>query len=186
MKKALSKREKVLIAIIIILSIALLVCLSELMSKNTSSKSTKTDNDTVETTGDESSSTQAIKDSESIKDEEKGDFNNISIDDYLELKKGSEKSIIFIARPTCEYCAIQEPITRYLVYKYGLEINYLNTDEMEADAQNKLTKSSDIFKDGVSTPTTLIVQNDEVVDAVIGLMDLEHYTKFFKDYGLIN
>ena len=98
----------------------------------------------------------------------------------------NEKSIIFIARPTCEYCAIQEPITRYLVYKYGLEINYLNTDEMEADDQNKLTKSSDIFKDGVSTPTTLIVQNDEVVDAVIGLMDLEHYTKFFKDYGLID
>lgn len=186
MKKALSKREKVLIFIIIVLSIAFLFCLSELMSKNTSSKSTKSDNDTVETDSDESSSTQAIEDSESIKDEEKGDLNDISIDEYLELKKGSEKSIIFIARPTCEYCAIQEPITRYLVYKYGIKVNYLNTDEIGADDQNKLSKSSDIFKDGVSTPTTLIVQNDEVVDAVVGLMDLEHYTKFFRDYGIID
>ena len=55
---------------------------------------------------------------------EKGDFIQIDINQYLEMYNGSEKQIILIARPTCHYCQIAEPILQNLVYEYKLNINY--------------------------------------------------------------
>ena len=176
-----SKREKVFITIIVVLSIALLVCISELISKPVDSTINNTSSDTIADT-----TQQALEESESIKEEEKGDLIDIGINEYLNLKKSSDKNIIYIARPTCSYCQKQEPITRYLVHKYGIKVYYLNTDNLSASDQNTLINSDDMFKEGLSTPTTIIVQNDKVVGRAVGLNTIENYTNFFKNQELIN
>ena len=116
---------------------------------------------------------------------DKGDLNEIDIDEYLDLLKGDEASIIYVARPTCHYCQEMEPIVRNIVYEYGIEVNYLNTDELDDEGQSKLIKSDDYFSEGYGTPLLLVVKDDEIVDIQEGLNNKDTTVNFFKDNGLI-
>lgn len=118
----------------------------------------------------------------------KGDLNEIGIDEYLDLLKGDEASIIYVARPTCHYCQEMEPIVKNIVYEYGIEVNYLNTDELDDEGQADFIESNDYFDEegGYGTPMLIVVKDDEFVDVLEGLTDKDTVVKFFKDNGLIN
>ena len=130
--------------------------------------------------------TNAQKESEAVKDDEKKEFTQINVDKYLEYYAGEENKIILVARPTCHYCQIAEPILQNISFKYNIEINYLNTDEFSDDDQTKFINSDDTFKDGFGTPFLLIVSNNKIVSSVNGLTDEDHYISFFKTNGFIN
>ena len=117
----------------------------------------------------------------------KGDLNEIGIDEYLDLLKGDEASIIYVARPTCHYCQEMEPIVRNIVYEYGIEVNYLNTDELDDEGQADFIESNDYFDEegGYGTPMLIVVKDDEFVDVLEGLTDKDTAVNFFKDNGLI-
>lgn len=117
---------------------------------------------------------------------ETSNLTDIGIDSYLSLKEGSDKAIIYIARPTCHYCEEQKPIMTGLVSEYGITVNYLNTDELSEEDQAKLIKSDDYFSEGFGTPLTLIVQNDEIIDKKEGLTDKESLVSLFKEHGFIS
>ena len=140
---------------------------------------------TTTTTTTTSSTNNSSNDSSDISEDEQGDLNEIDIDEYLDLKEGSEASIIYIARPTCHYCQEMEPIVKNIVYEYGIEVNYLNTDELDDEGQSKLIKSDDYFSEGYGTPLLLVVKDDEIVDIQEGLNDKDTTVNFFKDNGLI-
>ncbi len=132
-----------------------------------------------------SSTNNSSNDSSDISEDEQADLNEIDIDEYLDLKEGSEASIIYIARPTCHYCQEMEPIVKNIVYEYGIEVNYLNTDELDDEGQSKLIKSDDYFSEGYGTPLLLVVKDDEIVDIQEGLNNKDTTVNFFKDNGLI-
>ena len=117
----------------------------------------------------------------------KGDLNEIDIDEYLDLLKGDEASIIYVARPTCHYCQEMEPIVKNIVYEYGIEVNYLNTDELDDEGQADFIESNDYFDEegGYGTPMLIVVKDDEFVDVLEGLTDKDTAVNFFKDNGLI-
>lgn len=128
----------------------------------------------------------AQSESANIKEEEMGELTEIGIDDYLALYKGENAAIIYIGRPTCSHCVIQQPIMRYMVYKYGVQVNYLNTDELDEKGITKLQKSDDYFSEGFGTPLILIVKGSEIVDVSEGETSIEDLTEMFKKYDLIN
>ena len=134
-----------------------------------------------------SSTNNSSNDSSDISEDEQGDLNEIGIDEYLDLLKGDEASIIYVARPTCHYCQEMEPIVKNIVYEYGIEVNYLNTDELDDEGQAEFIKSDDYFeeKGGYGTPMLIIVKDDEFVDVLEGLTDKDTAVNFFKDNGLI-
>lgn len=124
---------------------------------------------------------------ETFSEEEQAELKNVTVDDYLALKAGSDVSIIYIARPTCSHCVTQTPRMKYIKYKYGVEINYLNTDEFNEDGTDydKLVASDSFFDEGFGTPTILIVQNDKIIDSVSGESDISDVVELFKTHGLI-
>ena len=134
-----------------------------------------------------SSTNNSSNDSSDISEDEQGDLNEIDIDEYLDLLKGDEASIIYVARPTCHYCQQMEPIVRNIVYEYGITVNYLNTDELDDEGQADFIKSNDYFdeKGGYGTPMLIVVKDDEFVDVLEGLTDKDTAVNFFKDNGLI-
>ena len=134
-----------------------------------------------------SANNSSSNDSSDISEDEQGDLNEIGIDEYLDLKKDSEASIIYVARPTCHYCQEMEPIVKNIVYEYGITVNYLNTDELDDEGQAKFIKSDDYFdkKGGYGTPMLIIVKDDEFVDVLEGLTTKDTAVQFFKDNGLI-
>ncbi len=116
---------------------------------------------------------------------EQKEHKNINIDEYLSLKKGSNLSIIYIARPTCSYCVKQSPILKNVAYLYNLEVNYLNTDELDQEGFNKLAQSDEYFQGRWGTPTILLVKDDKIVSMSNGYRSKDALVTFFKENGLI-
>lgn len=174
------KNNKILVILGIVLAVILIIICSMV---GTDSNNTKTDK--VMEDG-QTIVTNAQKESEAVKDEEKKEFTQINVDKYLEYYAGEENKIILVARPTCHYCQIAEPILQNISFKYNIEINYLNTDEFSDDDQTKFINSDDTFKDEFGTPFLLIVSNNKIVSSVNGLTDEAHYISFFKTNGFIN
>lgn len=174
------KNNKILVILGIVLAAILIIICSMV---GTDSNNTKTDK--VVEDG-QTIVTNAQKESEAVKDDEKKEFTQINVDKYLEYYAGEENKIILVARPTCHYCQIAEPILQNISFKYNIEINYLNTDEFSDDDQTKFVNSDDTFKDGFGTPFLLIISNNKIVSSVNGLTDEDHYISFFKTNGFIN
>ncbi len=123
------------------------------------------------------------------------EFNDITIDEYLELMKSEEPLIIYVARPTCSFCQKQQPIIKKVGGKYNLDINYLNTEEFwdyekedYTEDGYKFINSNQVYIDegGFGTPNTLIVQNGKVVDAIYQLATEQELVNLFNKYGFIN
>lgn len=174
------KNNKILVILGIVLAAILIIICSMVGTESTNTKTDKVmeDGQTIVT--------NAQKESEAVKDDEKKEFTQINVDKYLEYYAGEENKIILVARPTCHYCQIAEPILQNISFKYNIEINYLNTDEFSDDDQTKFVNSDDTFKDGFGTPFLLIVSNNKIVSSVNGLTDEDHYISFFKTNGFIN
>lgn len=177
------KKEQIKTATIIILLLVIVFggsyFASEIKSnKNTSSKTTTTTNDQTDT------ATDSDNDAE-ISEDKQAELNSIDIDKYLSLKKGSDKSIIYISRPTCHYCQQEDPIIKNIVYETNITVNYLNTDELDDEGNSKLIKSDDYFSEGYGTPLILVVQKNKIVDKIEGLTSKEDIVSFFKKYDFI-
>ena len=172
----MSKSEKYgLIGILTILLIAIIV--SGVVKVNNKDDKLANDAETI--------INNAQRESTAVSDSEKGEFTQIDLNQYIDMYNGSEKKIVLIARPTCGYCQVAEPIIQNLIYKYQLDINYLNTDNFVEGDEQKLIESNNYFKDGIGTPTLIIVSEGKVHDGVDGLTDTAHYKEFFKVNGYI-
>ena len=129
------------------------------------------------------------------KNNEAFEFTDVTIDEYLEKMNGSEKSIIYIARPTCSWCQKQTPILKKVASEYKLTVYYLNTQDFYDSELNdynekghKLIDSVPKFKEegGFGTPGTIIVQNGTVVDGAYGYVEAKELESLFSRNGLIN
>lgn len=111
-------------------------------------------------------------------------FNELSMEEYLNLIKAPEKSIILVARPTCGYCEQFAPILKKAKDDMNLTVNYINTDSFTQEDYETFNNSLDYLKnENWGTPLTLIVQNGEVVADNSGYVDLETIKEFFKNNG---
>ena len=112
----------------------------------------------------------------------------ISMEDYRKLLADDEVSLIYLASPTCGYCAQQQPVMQELVTKYDFDVNYLNTSTMDEDDVEEVyalygaTQESVYGSEGLRTPTMLIVQNGKLLDMNLGYMELEELIELLQKY----
>lgn len=187
------RNKKIVTGIVVAVGVILVCALCYFASSAVSAKAgdnySESDNSNSSTTSGSSASdmtSRAQEESANVPDDEQKDFNDIDIDEYLDLYDGSEDSIVLFSRPTCGYCQIAEPILHHIAYQYKLTINHVNTDEMSSDDETKLVESDEYFSDGFGTPLLVVVSNGEIVDMVSGLVDTENYVKFFTKHGFID
>lgn len=188
------KSKKIVIGIMVAVGVILVCALCYFASSAVSAKAgdnyseSDTNSNNSATSGSSASdmTSRAQQESAKVPDDEKKDFNDIDIDEYLDLYDGSKNSIVLFSRPTCGYCQIAEPILHHIAYQYKLTINHVNTDEMSSSDEKKLVESDDYFSDGFGTPLLVVVSNGEIVDMVSGLVDTENYVKFFTKHGFID
>lgn len=186
------RNKKIVTGIVVAVGVILVCALCYFASSAVSAKAgdnySESDNSSSTTSGSSASdmTSRAQEESAKVPDDEKKDFNDIDMDEYLDLYDGSKNSIVLFSRPTCGYCQIAEPILHHIAYQYKLTINHVNTDEMSSDDETKLVESDDYFSDGFGTPLLVVVSNGEIVDMVSGLVDTDSYVKFFTDNGFID
>ena len=128
----------------------------------------------------------AQTESDQVKDEEKKDFTDITIDDYLDFYSGDDHKIVLIGRPDCHYCEIAEPILHKIAFENpDITIHYLNMNNLSDEEKMKLQESDEFFNEGLGTPMFLIVGEKSIVDKVDGLTDYEHYIEFLEKNNFI-
>lgn len=128
----------------------------------------------------------ATNESENINDNEKKDFIEINIDEYLNIYNEENKKIILVGRPTCHYCQIAEPILQNISYNYNIDIYYLNVDNFEEEDASRFVETDKEFSNGFGTPMLLVVGNGSVNDMLDSLADTNHYIEFLKENKFIN
>lgn len=175
-------KDKLLKGIGITVGVLLLVVVSFALSANNSEAYQESSTTTEESSGDDVLQL-AIKQAGEISDDERTSPKEITIDEYLDIYNGSSQKLVLISRPTCQYCQIATPILENIIYNYGVEINYLNTDEFDDDANSKFVSSDEYFSEGYGTPMLLLVGNGKLVDQVDGLTTRDEYLSFLKKYG---
>lgn len=186
-----NKSKKIVIGIAIAVGVILVCALCYFASSAVSAEAgdnySESDNSSSSAANSAADMTaRAQEESANVPDDEQKDFNDIDIDEYLDLYEGSKNSIVLFSRPTCGYCQIAEPILHHIAYQYDLTINHINTDEISSDDETKLVESDEYFSGGFGTPLLLVVSNGEIVDIVSGLVDTESYVSFFTDNGFIS
>ena len=143
-------------------------------------------------TGDKSSNTMesiltnATIESRNIKENEMKEFTSIDVNTYLNIYNGEQKTLVLVARPTCHYCQIAEPILHNIAYKYNININYLNTDNFQGEDSQKFIGSNEIFSNGFGTPMLLVVSDGKINNMVDGVTDTKHYVEFLKENKFID
>jgi len=127
----------------------------------------------------------ATEEAANVKEDEQKEFTEINVDEYINMYNGEENTLVLVARPTCHYCQIAEPILHNIAYKYNININYLNTDNFQDEDSEKFIESHEYFSEGFGTPMLLIVGNGQIEDMVDGVTDTKNYTEFLKEYKFI-
>ena len=85
----------------------------------------------------------AQKESETVKSDEMKEFNSIDVTTYLDYYAGEDTKLVLLARPTCHYCQIAEPILQNIMYEYNIDLLYQEGNgKPTSDAQC-------LLKDGV-------------------------------------
>lgn len=127
----------------------------------------------------------AQKESTNILDEEKKEFVTISVDDYLELYKNLNFSIVLVSREGCPYCEIVNPILQKISKDYHLDIYNLITSTFTEEDKNSFLNSDPFFLNNFGTPLLMIIGDNELKDTIEGVYDYNHYVLFFIDNGVI-
>ena len=122
---------------------------------------------------------------------------NITFIDYekfTELKNSKVPTVVVIGKATCENCSYARPILSNISKAYNIPVHYITLDYMSSDDRMALTKDLEelnfdektFVEEGLlHTPTTLIIQDSEIVNYSIGLGNITSYTKLFKETGVI-
>ena len=181
----ISKRKLIVGVIIVVLVILLcLVCFlgSNSVSKKYSTSSTNTDTSSSEG---EDILEQATKEAGKISEEQRTSPTDISVDDYIELYKGDDLSLVLLSKESCGYCQIAVPIIENIIYESGVKINHVDVGEMSSEDSAKLISSDDYFSEGYGTPLLMVVGEGSIKDKIEGLTTKDSYIEFFKKYGFM-
>ena len=93
-----------------------------------------------------------------------------------------EKTVIYYASTTCGWCSLQTPILETIAEDYEMDYLYVDNSKLAKNQREEIASKLGIE---TSTPTTVIVQNGEVIDVAEGFTPAKEYIKFFSKNGLI-
>ena len=112
------------------------------------------------------------------------------LDDYNvfnEIIKSQEKNIITIGRDDCKYCDDVIDKLNEIGNKHEINIYYINIGTIDSDLSIKIiNKLKELeYSEGFTTPLTLIVESDKIIDYIIGASDEEYFVDVLIENGLI-
>lgn len=109
---------------------------------------------------------------------------SIDYSTFKDLMNKEEKSIVLFARSTCGYCVKFMPILNDAIEKNDLKVYYLDVTTMTSENLNDV-KSLDPFKEGVGTPTLLVVGNGGLIASNVGYVDADALDTFLSQNEFI-
>lgn len=112
---------------------------------------------------------------------------HINFDEFKNLLNNDEKNIIVIGKDDCKYCDKVNDTLNNIAINYDIKINYINVGKIDSDIAIKIEEEllNLKYEDGFTTPMTLIVENNKLLNYVVGLSSEEYFVEIFKENGII-
>ena len=109
----------------------------------------------------------------------------MDVSSFLEKYRQEDKTVILLTREGCQFCEIAIPFLQKISKEYQLDIyNIVSTSLSEEEVETFIT-SNERFQQNLKTPFLMIVQKEELVDSVEGLLSYEQYVDFLKENNVI-
>ncbi len=108
------------------------------------------------------------------------------IDELKDVMDSKEAKIVYLAKDSCYYCNLLEPITTSMKEEFDLDYYNIDTSELSSAELAKILKILDIDYDAFGTPYIVIVKDGEKVDEHVGYTDEDVLFDLFKSNGLIS
>lgn len=180
---SIEKKVNATLILVVIMAILAIINLSILVSNN--SGQTTTNEDLTPNSTDTSA------------DYDVSEFDEIKASDLSKESK-NKTIVVYIGRSSCGYCVQFVPILKSVQEKYNFTtkyidiakiINYNSSSISDQDAYNLLTnmktnsEQKGIMEQFGSTPMTLVIKNNTIVDSIVGATDESTLTKLIEDNG---
>lgn len=125
-----------------------------------------------------------------ISENENLHLNYIDYAGYKKVLASKTPQILVLTSTTCHFCIEERPVLEEIAKEYGVNINwiYLNGAFNTQEEYDEFNNSLKWFEENSNwgTPTTLIVQNGEVISALSGYREKDDIIKFYKQNNLIS
>ena len=120
-------------------------------------------------------------DSVSIEDS----VNKVTVDEVRENMESKDKYVFILGDDTCPACIMFKNNLKKLVAEEDVQLDYIdllvepqeNVEQLLADLEYDMSQ-------GLSTPTTFIIENGEMVDTVVGAVEVEDLLDMYSDFIL--
>lgn len=116
-------------------------------------------------------------------------LNYIDYSGYKGILKSNEPHIVVLTSTTCTFCIAERPILDSIAATYGININwlYLNMAFSSQEEYDEFNSSLAWFEENPEwgTPTTLVIQNGQVISALSGYRTSDDIIAFYKQNGFI-
>ena len=112
---------------------------------------------------------------------------HINLDEFKNILNNNEKNIIVIGKDDCKYCDQVNETLNNIAINNDIKINHINVGKIDSDVAVEVEKNLLDLKygDGFTTPMTLIVENNKLLNYVIGSSTEEYFIDIFKENGII-
>lgn len=111
----------------------------------------------------------------------------ISYEEFEDMLNSNELNVVFIIKDDCKYCDITKSTLNKIIINYDIPMKYINIVDFDTDISNnverKLTESG--YSDGFTTPLTVIIQSNKVIDYIIGSSNDKYFVDIFTENGII-
>ncbi len=111
---------------------------------------------------------------------------NKKIEEVKEVLNSNEPKIVYLAKPSCYYCNLIEPITTSLQEEYGLDYYHINTGNLSNSELNKILEVLGIDVSTFGTPYIAVVQDGKIIGEQVGYTDEDVLFELFQKYNLID
>lgn len=110
-------------------------------------------------------------------------YSTIDYEKYNELLEGEEYFFIAIGRTGCSFCEKYKPVLEEVAEDLELPIHYIDIADLEEDEIEEFSTSNSYLKNNEwGTPTTLILNKDEVIASQQGYVDEDKLEEFIEKY----
>ncbi|MBE6139534.1 MAG: hypothetical protein E7174_03460 [Firmicutes bacterium] len=112
---------------------------------------------------------------------------NINLDEFNNLLNSNEKNIIIIGKDDCKYCEEVSKTLNDIAINYDIKVNYINIGKFDSNISIQVEEIllELGYIDGFTTPITLIIENNKLLDYVIGASNEQYFIDIFTENGII-
>lgn len=111
--------------------------------------------------------------------------NKVTVDEVRENIDKKDKYVFILGDDNCHGCIMLKNNLKKLVAEEDVQLDYIDLQVVpQADVEQLLADLEYDISQGLSTPTTFIIENGEMVDTVVGAVAVEDLLDMYGDFIL--